>query len=97
MNRQKRQKKIRRKPTAAAVIVGTFCFSLSACIVVGISILLFPYAKQYLNKTVLIILIYVGSLPIVCILLWLMVFFMNKIEKLFGVSFITKSEVQNDE
>ena len=85
-----RQKKIRRKPTAAAVIVGTFCFLLSACIVVGIGVLLFPYAKQYLNNTVLLILLSVGSLPFVFILLWLMLFFVETIEKLIGVSFRTK-------
>ena len=86
----RRQRKIRRKPTAAAVVVGTFCFLLSACIVVGIGVLLFPYAKQYLNNTVLLILLSVGSLPFVFILFWLMLFFMETIEKIFGVRFRTK-------
>jgi ABC-type dipeptide/oligopeptide/nickel transport system permease component len=89
-------KKTSRKPTAAAVIVGTFCFLLSVCIVIGVGILLFPYAKQYLNKTVLFILLSVGSLPLVFILFWLTVYFMGKIEKLFGVSFRTKSGIEKD-
>jgi hypothetical protein len=89
----RRQRKIRRKPTAAAVVVGTFCFLLSACIVVGIGVLLFPYAKQYLNNTVLLILLSVGSLPFVFILFWLMLFFMETIEKIFGVRFRTKSRI----
>jgi hypothetical protein len=93
----RRQRKIRRKPTAAAVVVGTFCFLLSACIVVGIGVLLFPYAKQYLNNTVLLILLSVGSLPFVFILFWLMLFFMETIEKIFGVRFRTKSRILKDE
>ena len=93
----RRQRKIRRKPTAAAVVVGMFCFLLSACIVVGIGVLLFPYAKQYLNNTVLLILLSVGSLPFVFILFWLMLFFMETIEKIFGVRFRTKSRILKDE
>ena len=93
----RRQRKIRRKPTAAAVVVGTFCFLLSACIVVGIGVLLFPYAKQYLNKTVLIILLSIASFPLVLTVMWLTLFFMETIEKIFGVSFRTKSGFQNDE
>jgi hypothetical protein len=92
-----KQKKSRRKPTVAAVIVGTFCFLLSACIVIGSSILLFLYAKQYLNKTVLIILLSIGSFPLVLTVIWLMLLFMKTIEKIFGVSFRTKSGFQNDE
>ena len=73
------------------------CFLLSASIVVGASILLFLFAKQYLNKTLLFILLFIVSLPLVFILLWLMLFFMETIEKIFGVRFRTKSRILKDE
>jgi|TARA_B100000315_G_C14424515_1_gene517179 hypothetical protein len=92
-----KQKKIRRKPTIAAVIVGTICFVFSATIISGLCILLFPYAKQYINKNVFIILLSVGSFPAVFLVLWLTLFFMNSIEKIFGVSFRTKSGIEKNE
>ena len=93
---QVRNKKICRKPTAAAVTVGTFCFLLSAFIIFGSCILLFLYAKPYVNKTVLIILLSIGSFPILFLLYWLTLFFVGAIEKMFGVTFRTKSGFQNN-
>ena len=90
-------KKIRRKPTAAAVTVVTLCFLLSAFIIFGSGLLLFPYAKQYVNMTVLIILLSIGFFPILLLLFWLTLFFVEAIEKMFGVTFRTKSGFQNDE
>jgi hypothetical protein len=89
-------KKIYRKPTAAAVTVFTFCFLLSAFIIFGSGLLLFPYAKQYVNKTVLIIILSIGSFPILFLLFWLTLFFVGAIEKMFGVTFRTKSGFQNN-
>ena len=90
------QKKIRRKPTVAAVLVGTICFLFSIGIVGGLGILLFPYAKQYMNKTVFVIIASIGALPSTFIVMWLTVFFMETIEKLFGFQFRTKSGIEKD-
>ena len=92
-----RQKKIRRRPTTTAVVIGMLCFLLSASMIVSASILIFLFAKQYLNKTLLFILLSIVSLPLVYILFWLMLFFMETIEKIFGVRFRTKSRILKDE
>lgn len=93
-----KQKKMRRKPTVAAVIVGTFCLLFSMTIVFGAGILAFLYLKQYLNKAIVVIVVLsVGSLPLVMATMWLTVFFMETIEKIFGISFRTKSGIKKDE
>ena len=93
-----KQIKIRRKPTIATVVVGTCCFLLSLAIVFGAGFLAFLYLKQYLNKAIVVIAVLsVGSLPLVMATMWLTVFFMETVEKIFGISFRTKSGIKKDE
>ena len=60
-------------------------------IVLGVCTFVFLYAKQHLHAYVIYILLAVGTLPLVMAVIWLMLFLMNCIEKIFGVSFRTKS------
>lgn len=90
------QNKIRRTPTKPAIVVGTFCFLLSIAIIVGVCMFVFPYAKQNLHAYVFYILLAVGTLPLCMTILWLTLFLMICIEKIFGVSFRTKSGLGKD-
>ena len=92
-----KQKKIRRGSTLFAVIVGTICFLLSVSIVFGAGIFAFLYAKPYLNKTLVIIFLSAGPLPLVMATMWITLFVMETIEKIFGVSFRTKSGIEKNE
>jgi len=91
------QKKSRRKLTAAAVIVGSICFLFSFCLIFGIFIFALLYLKQYINNTILLIIFGIATLPLVVAIMWLTVFLMESIEKLFGIRFRTKSGLQEDE
>ena len=90
----------RRKPTAAAIIVGVICMLLSLAIVAGIGVLLFIGIEQ-LNRTAAVIFLWVGTLPWVILWLWLTVTLMDYFEKMTGISLRTKSarapSTKNDE
>jgi len=91
------QNKIRRKPTTAAVIVGSICFLFSFCLIFGIFIFVFLYLKQYVNNTILLVMFGIGTLPLVVAIIWLTVFLMESIEKLFGIRFRTTSGFQEND
>jgi EamA domain-containing membrane protein RarD len=88
-----KQKKIRRKPTKIAIVVGTISFFLSCGIITGICIFIFPFAKQFLNSIVLNIVFYVVPFLLLFIALWLTVFFMETFEKITGINLRTTSKL----
>jgi len=90
-----KQKIIRRKPTMIAVVVGTICLFLSFGILTGICIFIFPFAKQFLNSTVLNIVFYVAPFPLLFVVFWLTVFLMETFEKITGISLRTKSKLKD--
>jgi hypothetical protein len=83
-------KKLTRKPTGPAVIVGTVCFLLSISVVGVSGIFLLLWIKQ-VNQAAGLVFLWVGPLPLVIIVMWLTVFLMDLFEKTTGTSLRTKS------
>ena len=89
-------RKLRRRPTATAIIVGTLCFLLSLGIVAGIGFLLFQWAKQ-MNPTLVVVLVWAGPLPLVIVVLWFTMFLMELFEKTTGIHLRTRSSRAMDD
>ena len=82
--------KLRRRPTATAIFVGTLCFLASLGVVTGIGYLVFLWLKQ-VSPTLGVVLTWAGPLPLVIVVGWLTLFLMNLFEKATGISLRTRS------
>tara|TARA_Y100001968_G_C18729118_1_gene423652 strand:- start:55 stop:333 length:279 start_codon:yes stop_codon:yes gene_type:complete len=84
------QRKVTRRPTATALVVGAISMLLSCAILAGLGLLLFSWISQ-MNRTIAGIALWVGALPWVVLWLWLTVTLMECFEKVSGISLRTKS------
>ena len=85
-----RRKKLGRRPTPIAIIVGTLCFLLSLATVAGIGVLVFQCMKQ-VSPALAVVLAWGGPLPLVIVVMWLTLLLMDLFEKTTGMSLRTRS------
>ncbi len=82
--------RLRRKPTATAVLVGVLCLLLSLGVVGGIGFLVLFWLRQ-VSPTLGVVLIWAGPLPLVIVVGWSTLLLMDLFEKTTGLSLRTRS------
>ena len=85
--------KIRRRPTATAILVGTVCFVISCACIFGPSIYVY-FLLRSMSPALSHILLWVGPValfPVVVLALWFTVVLMEWFEKSTGISLRTRS------
>ena len=90
------QKKLRRKPTRTAVVVGAASFLVSLCIGIGCFVLILDWLHGA-SPTAATVVLYVGSLPWLLLIVWLAAALMGGYERLTGTSLRTKSARMQEE
>ena len=85
-----KQNKLRRRPTAAAVIVGCLSLLLSLALVGSCFIFILLWLKQA-SPSLGAVLLWAGPLPLVIVVGWLTLFLMDLFERSTGISLRTKS------
>ncbi|MCH2152902.1 MAG: hypothetical protein MK089_06130 [Phycisphaerales bacterium] len=86
----RKQNKLRRRPTAAAVIVGCLSLLLSLALVGSCFIFVLLWLKQT-SPSLGRVLLWVGPLPLLMTVIWLTLFLMDLFERSTGSSLRTKS------
>lgn len=89
-------KKLHRKPTKVAFLVGVASFLLSLFIGGGVFFMLMEWLHA-VSPTAATVVLYVGSLPWFLLIMWLTLVLMSGYERLTGTSLRTKSARMQEE